>query len=216
MKNIVTIGIILMLAFTAGFTSAQKSYIIKYEITYDMPGMDASMKAQLPSEMIMYIKGNKMMQETKSSMGSQSAIYDGDAKTSIVLIDMMGQQFAIKIGKEELEKKLAEVPKVTIDQVNETKKIAGYNCKKAEITEGDNTYAVFYTEELGVGDINWATEYKDLKGVMMEYSASQQEMTMKFTAVEVKEQKIKDKQFTVPSGYEELTPEEAKKKFGGE
>ncbi|HBX49643.1 MAG: hypothetical protein A2275_11425 [Bacteroidetes bacterium RIFOXYA12_FULL_35_11] len=207
---------IVLLTFTLSFSFAQKSYVIKYEMVYDAPGLDAAMKAQLPSEMTMYIKGNKMMQESKSSMGTQSAIYDGDTKSSIVLIDMMGQQLAIKVGKEEIEKQLTEMPKVTVDLFDETKKIAGYTCKKAEITEGDNTFTVFYTSDLGVSDINWATEFKDIKGVMMEYSTSQQEMTVKFTAKEVKEQKIKDKQFTIPSGYKELTPEEAKKMFGGE
>ncbi|MBI5217455.1 MAG: DUF4412 domain-containing protein [Bacteroidia bacterium] len=210
-----------------GTTHAQKAGktfmgTITYDITYDAPGIDATMKAQLPSDMMMYVKGNKMAQETKSAMYTQTVIMDGDTKSSIMLIDVPSQnmQNAIKISKEDIEKKMKEEKPVKVEVMNETKKIAGYNCKKAEITEGDNTVTVYFTEELNIGDINWATQYKDIKGMMMEYSMTESmnglDVTMKFTVKEIKETKVKDNKFGIPSGYKELTKEEAKKMFGGE
>lgn len=226
MKTIKFIALAFVMIATIASVSAQKGKgfagTITYEITYDTPGLDASMKAQMPSEMTLYLKGNKMAQETKSAMFSQCVIVDSDSKTSIMLMDIpaMNKQVAMKISKEDMDKQLNEQPKVKVDLIDETKKIAGYNCKKAEVTSGDNTITIYYTTEIGGDNMNWATQFKDIKGLLMEYSITENsqgmDITMKFTAKEVKEGKVKDSKFSIPSGYQELTKEEAKKMFGGE
>lgn len=207
---------ILSLVCTESFAQKGKVFMgtITFDITYD-GNLEPAVKAQLPSDAVYYIKGNKVFQESKTSMGTQSVIIDGDTKTSLILFDMMGQQLAIKISKEDIEKQLKEVPTAKVEFFEETKKIAGYNCKKVEITEADNTTTAYFSTELNCLDINWATPYKDIKGVLLEYTTTAQGITMKYTAREVKETKVKDNKFTVPVGYKEMTPDEAKKMFGG-
>lgn len=218
MKSTVSVIVILILALVSTGSYAQKTKVfmgtITFEITYD-GNLEPAVKAKLPSDVTYYIKGNKVMQESKSSMGSQSAIIDGDAKTQLILIDMMGQQLAIKVSAEDVDKQLKETPAAKVEFFEETKKIAGYNCKKVEITEGDNTTTAYFTTELNCSDINWASPYKEIKGVLLEYSTTMQGITAKYTAKEVKETKVKDSKFTIPVGYKELTPDEAKKMFGG-
>lgn len=212
----VIVFFILSLICTGSFAQKGKAFMgtITYEVIYD-GNLEPAVKAQLPSDAVFYIKGNKVLQESKSSMGTQSVVIDGDSKTNLILIDMMGQQLAIKVPKEDVEKQLKEVPVAKVEFFEETKKIAGYNCKKVEITEGDNTTTAYYSTDFNCPEINWATPYKDIKGVLLEYSTSQQGITAKYTAKEVKETKVKDNKFTVPVGFKELTPDEAKKMFGG-
>lgn len=207
---------ILSLVCNTGFAQKEKVFMgtITFDITYD-GNLEPAVKAQLPSDAVYYIKGKKVLQESKTSMGTQSVILDGDAKTNLILIDMMGQQLAIKVSKEDIEKQLKEVPAAKVEFFEETKKIAGYTCKKVEITESDNTTTAYYTTDFNYPDFNWATPYKDIKGVLLEYTTTAQGITMKYTAREVKETKVKDNKFTVPVGYKELTPDEAKKMFGG-
>lgn len=196
--------------------SSQKTFMgtITYDIIYDS-NIEPAMKAQLPTEQVYYIKGGKVLQETKSSMGTQSSFIDSETGTGFALIDMMGQQIVIKMTKADIEKQQKEEPKVKIEMIDETKTIAGHKCKKAEITESDNTLTLYYATDMNCPDINWGSQYKEIKGPLLEYSISQQGISMKFTAKEVKETKVKDSKFSVPPGFKEMTPDELKKMFGG-
>ncbi len=214
-KSIVFLSFILAL-ISYQTAVAQKTFMgtIIFDITYDS-NVEPAMKAQLPSEQTYYIKGSKVMQESKTSMGTQSACMDSEAGTGFVLIDMMGQQMAIKMSKADIEKQQKEEPKMKIDFIDETKTIAGHKCKKAEVTESDNTLTFYYATDMNCPEINWGSQYKDIKGPILEYSVSMQGINAKYAAREIKETKVKDNKFTIPVGFKELTPEEAKKMFGG-
>jgi hypothetical protein len=52
---------------------------------------------------------------------------------------------------------------------------------------------------------------------MMEYEKmAGMDITLKYTVSEVKKGKISDKIFMLPADYKELSPEDAKKMFGGD
>jgi GLPGLI family protein len=180
--------------------------------------VDASVSAQLPTEVLMYFKGSKIRMEQKTPMGSAIIIGDFSTKEQVVLIDMMGQKMALKSTKEETEKAQAEIPQGTLAMGTETKQIAGFNCKKGDFTQDGKTASVFITEELDIPNSNWQTQFKDVPGVMLEYTqiAGQEgEIKMLITAKEVKKEKVKDAMFTIPTGYQEMSMAEFKKMFGG-
>ncbi len=180
--------------------------------------IDASVSAQLPTEIQMYFKGNKTRMEQKTPMGSAIIIGDISTKEQVVLIDMMGQKMALKSTKEETEKSQAEIPQGTITLGTETKQIAGYNCKKADFTQDGKTATIFIADELDIPNSNWQTQFKDVQGVMLEYTqvAGQEgDIKMLITAKEVKKEKVKDVMFTVPTDYKEMSMAEFKKMFGG-
>jgi GLPGLI family protein len=191
--------------------------VVTYTLSTEGRELDAQEKAQMPTEMKIFYKGNKTRMEQLTAMGNFVTISDGDDKTNMVLLDLMGQKIVLKSTKEDLEKTLKEAPETKINVTTETKTIAGYNCKKAEVIQGEKTNYVYFTDEIKVADPNWNTQYKDIKGIMMEYSQPTQDeqLTLKLTVKEVKKQKIKPDMFTVPEGYTEMKPEELKSLFGG-
>lgn len=180
--------------------------------------LDASVSAQLPTAVQMYFKGNKTRMEQKTPMGSAIIIGDISTKEQVVLLDMMGQKMALKSTKEETEKGQAEIPAGTLTMGTETKQIAGYNCKKADFVQDGKTVAIYVTEELDIPNSNWQTQFKDVKGVMLEYTqitGEEGEIKMLITASEVKKEKVKDSMFSIPTGYQEMSMAEFKKMFGG-
>ena len=69
---------------------------------------------------------------------------------------------------------------------------------------------------MGVGDKNFDDNlFKDVKGTLMEFEKKANNLTIKEVVTKVKKQKISEKEFMVPEGYEEMTLEQLKSMFGG-
>ena len=65
-------------------------------------------------------------------------ITDYTEKSSVSLINMMGQKYAIKQTTAEIEKENTAAGTTTVELSDETKVIAGYTCKKAVVTVNDD------------------------------------------------------------------------------
>ena len=215
-KSIKTFVILMAISFTfCNASFAQKKFrgIINYTIAYSGT-IDVATAAQQPKTMILSIYDNKQKMNIPLGPVNIDIITDGDAKTQITLLDIMGEKKYYKMTKEELEKKISESPAPEIKYSDETKTIAGYVCKKAEYIEKNDdgtttTTIVYYTEELGGDALNYGGQFNKLKGVPLEYVQTNGEgIVTTFTASEVKKGKVKDTDFLIPSDYVELTPEE--------
>ena len=153
----------LMFAFT-GTSSAQKKKdfkgIITFEITYGGK-IEAAQLAQLPKTSVMKIFGNKTRVDISQGPANITQIADGDTKSTLMLLDVMGQKFAIKQTKQQIEDELKDQPAPIIKYIDETKEIAGYKVKKAEILtiskdNKDTTKVIcWYTEDIGSQDMNF-------------------------------------------------------------
>lgn len=105
---------------------------------------------------------------------------------------------------------------VTLKETKETKKIAGYNCKKVIATMVNDPSVVFdiyYTDELGGDSINYLSPYREVKGMLMQYRLKKLGLEMCFTAKTVKDEEIKDENFIVPAYYKIVTRAEMEKLF---
>ncbi|OFX45216.1 MAG: hypothetical protein A2046_05210 [Bacteroidetes bacterium GWA2_30_7] len=214
--------LILSLALIINFNnlSAQKSTDFQGTVTYNVAvegELDAMTKAQIPTEMTQTYKGNKVRTEQKSSMGSTIIITDNETKITTILLDMMGNKMAITQTKEDADKALQEMPEVKVTNSEETKTIAGYNCKKATVEmtgEEKSVLDVYYTNEIIVNNPNSLSFFKDIKGVLLEYTQSAGEIKMKFTAKKVKKAKVKKSIYKIPEGYQQLTQEQFRSMLG--
>ena len=148
-------------------------------------------------------------------MASISDMEDG---STIVLIDAMGMKVAVNQSKEEIEANIEEagLEDPEINFIEETKEIAGYTCKKAEVTSGEDMIEVYYTNEINVPKgMNDNNGFKGIEGVLMEYSVVQEGMVMIMTVKEVKKGKVNKGMFLIPDDYEIKTAEELGGMFGG-
>jgi GLPGLI family protein len=203
--------------------NAQKEFEgqIKYAITYEGMGLNESMKSILPEEMIFILKENKSRSELITGMGDQINIFDGNTKTSINLMDIIGQKIAIRKTIKDLDLDRKKYQELKVDFKDETKEIAGYACKKATIKvnatdfNGESSFNVYYTEDLGNTGINYGDPlFNQINGVMLEYEIKARGLMMRFSASEIKSEAISDDTFSIPEDYKEMTRDELKRLFG--
>ena len=177
---------------------------ITYEITYSGKELEPAQKAQMPTIMTAKILGKKSKKILMGPM-SQTIILDAESKTGIMMIDAMGNKMHFKLNKEELKKITELKSEYLFKHLEETKEIAGYNCKKVEVTKKDEdseetTYAIYYSKEIGSKDLNFASEYKEIDGAMLEYQETDsQGIISTYTATNVKKGKIKNIDFLIHS-----------------
>ncbi len=217
MKKIVssTLVILVLLGAFSINASAQKKFkgVINYTIAYSGT-IDAATAAQQPKLMVLSIYENLQKMNIPLGPVNIDIITNGDAKTQVTLLDIMGDKKYYKMTSEEIEAKIKEKPAPEIKYSDETKTIAGYVCKKAEYIEKDedgkvSNAVIYYTEELGGEALNYGGQFNKLKGVPLEYVVTTADgIITTFSATEVKKGKVKDTDFLIPSDYVELTAEE--------
>jgi len=95
-----------------------------------------------------------------------------------------------------------------IELTDETKEIAGYNCKKANITWKGNKFEIFYTDEISIEDPNWNNPFPEIEGILLEYQYEMFEIKTRVTATKVSKEEVPDSEFEIPEGYEKVSKKE--------
>ena len=207
--------------------NAQKKAAFEGTVTYDLSFEGSG----LPKEALDMMKGAQMITSIKPEhrrvdmvmpMQSTSSIVDMKAKNIVTLMDIMGTKYLIRTSEADLKKEEDKTAAPVIRYVDETKEIAGYKCKKAEVvTKGadgkEETSVVYYTEEIPASEFK--ATIKGLKGFPLEYTIFQGGVKMTFTAKTISKEAIADSKFEIPKeGYKETTMEGLQKemsKMGG-
>jgi len=194
--------------------------VITFKITYPDSKFSESQMAMFPKLLTVSIKGMKSRTELQMSGMNTVEITDYDTKSKVSLLNMMGQKYAIKQSTAEILKELEKEGTPTVELSNETKMIAGYTCKKAIVTVNNDgiktVFEAYYSSELGSKVSNFDNPiYKDIDGVLLEFTVQNKNMNMKLTATSVEKKNIPAKEFEIPSDYVQTTQEELKSKFGG-
>lgn len=224
MRKVLVICAILMLAVFVSNNNVMSGKpfegVITYKITYPDSKFSESQLAMFPKLLTVSVKGSKSRTDLSMSGMNSVEITDYTDKTSVSLLNMMGQKYAIKKTTAEIESEMSSQGNVTLEETTETKSIAGYLCKKVVVTVNDDgiksTYEAWYTSELGSKLANFSNPlYKDIDGALLEFLMKNQEVSMKFTATSVEKKSLAAKDFEIPTDYTLTTTEELKSKFGG-
>lgn len=216
MKKLITAVAIFMCAFTYAQQEGSITYLMAME---GVPPEQAAMMGDMETKI--FYKDKKSLTEMSSMMMSYKTLNDENG--SLILMDQMGNKFFTRVSKAEMDKN-AEVNKdkePKIEYLNETKSIAGFECKKAIVTstgkEGEVKMDVWYSEKVpyvsqGGGGRRGGEMFKGLKGMPMEFTIKQGPMNIKMTAKEVSFDKVPDSKFVLTTeGYTEKKMDELKK-----
>lgn len=137
----------------------------------------------------------------------------------IMMGGMMGNK-AVLTNSTEMNVDDTDYPESTVTLKKDKKKILGYKCKKAIITDEDgNEMEYWYTTKIPTITTEKNSAISKLPGLPLEYSLDRDGMLMVFTATEVlktldADTKTEKLSFAIPEGYEEMTYEEFSS-FGG-
>ena len=107
---------------------------IDFELKYE--GLDPAQETQMPKTISMVFKDHKSKTVLDLGMYAMNTITDGDNEFILIYLDIMGQKYAYKQLKSEIDEKTKDADKPDVKLIDETKQIAG-PCKKAEITSVD-------------------------------------------------------------------------------
>ncbi|MCK9202826.1 MAG: DUF4412 domain-containing protein [Bacteroidales bacterium] len=222
-KTFVIFSVIFLAFYSFTFTTqGAKPFegIITFKITYPDNKFSESQMAMFPKVLTVSIRGLKSRTDMQIGGINTVEITDYESKSKVSLLNMMGQKYAIKQTTADIEKDLSKGGVTTVELSGETKIIAGYTCKKAIVTVNDDgiktKFEVFYSSELGSKLSNFDNPvYKDIDGVLLEFSVQNQNVNMKFTASSVDKKNVPAKDFEIPSDYVLTTKDELKTKFGG-
>jgi hypothetical protein len=216
------ITLLLLSAFAVIATSFTGTIPFEGKIVYSidisgdkMPPEAKSMMAGSTSTV--YIKGTKTRSDISMGPQTTSSIFDAQTHTSVMLMEMMGNKYKIKNDPAKKDEKKSDVK---VNVTTETKTIAGFLCKKAEVTVTDQKGSshmtnIWFTEQIAnhmnTSDDRGA-QFKDIKGMPLEYEVqSPNGMSMKMIATSVSKETVADSKFEIPADYKETTMEDMQK-----
>ena len=184
--------------------------IIDYEVSYPSISPDDMLAGLMPSAMSMKFKNNRFNAELSAGMGmfKTNFISNSNEHNLINSVKLINKKYATKLDKEAVSKMNEKYSHFYISKLDETKEIAGYKCKKALVVFDDvanESFYVYYTDEINIKDPNWSNIFKDISGVLLEYQMERYGIMMKFTAKSVTKAKVEDSEFQLSSDYENLT-----------
>jgi hypothetical protein len=215
------IALLSILSTTYSFAQTTKRQIVSGKIIFDISYPDSQFDSQtlaaLPTESVMYFKNNMVKVDVSMVMGKTSVISDNNSGEGTMLMDMMGNKWAVKMNKEDVAKNRSIEGKPKVENTKESKAIAGYTCYKSIVTintdDGPKSFDAWFTNDLKVKN-SFANQIEGINGFMMEFLAIQNGMSMKMSARSVEPMEIADSEFKIPSGYEVKTMEDLQKMGG--
>jgi hypothetical protein len=161
-----------------------------------------------------YMKGHLSRVDIDFKAVHYSYLINSKEESVVTLIDNHGDKYLIRAGKEEYTKELKEYAQVHFKDVNETKQIAGYNCKKAigKMPDGQ-TFEVYYTTDLLPENKQYNRRFVNLKGIPLQFEIiNKNGSRMNVVATKVDLYAIPGSYFDAPkTGYKEISREELQK-----
>ena len=224
-----TIIILIFLSFwscdSGIFSGKLKEGVINYKIEYLDDENEKPIISMLPTEMTIKFKKGYSIQEVEGWMGifRMAGIrhIKDDTKTALLKILADKYLYSIKGGQDAFGFDPMKDKKIVYSK--ETKLIAGYKCKKANVTiknkKGDEQkMLVYYTEELKAP---YPDEDFDIGGIVLQTEIllgdedDDEALTQITTAIEVKKGKVKKKEYAIPAGATKIEKEKFMQMLGG-
>jgi len=183
-----------------------KEGIITYQVNYLPNEKDNPIVTLLPSTVDLKFKENNISLFSQGYLGFFSTRYISCYKgeQSHLLFKVLNNRFDYTFCRKEIAFIYKNHQDTRIEYCDSVKIIAGYDCKMAIIHYPDpqvEEIKVFYTHEISLKDPNRNTPFKDLKGVLLEFETTINNIDAQFVAVKVSEEKVNDTEFTVPDNY---------------
>ncbi|WP_126974092.1 hypothetical protein [Gynurincola endophyticus] len=160
-----------------------------------------------------YIKGNMSRQDMVSALYSSSTIHNAKNNTAVLLKEVSGQKILIRLDSNNLKEKNKHLQGIRFEYINESKVIAGYQCKKATATLADgSSFTVFYTNEIVPDNKEYDQYFTQLNGLPLEYELVKGTLKIKFVVSSINLSPIPASKFEIPSsGYREMQYEESRR-----
>jgi len=195
-------SLLLLLVFTSAEANAQsiKKGEVNYQIEFE--GLDELTSSYLEGSMMNLTFNKKHSKVTLNMAGlaKNTTIINLKKIKAVMLLDAMDEKMMFRMNEEELAEHWVE--DYSIQRLDEVLTIAGEECRKYQLATDVGTCEMCLTQAIDF-DARYNTQFTKLNGFPLQYEYELNGMVMKLTAVEVVNRKVKNKEFVIPSGYEE-------------
>jgi GLPGLI family protein len=189
--------------------SNQPEGIIEYDVTY-VTNQSSMPTNLLPRKIILKFKANKNVTSIEGFMGmfSLSNIADLRKHFNVTLLKVMDKKFCYPGERNEAPFFFDNLSNIQISYTDETKIIAGFNCKRAIVSFSDtlhHPFDIYYTHDLPIKDPNKLTPFSSIDGVLMAFNIRLSNIEMRVVASKYKPIKIDNRVFEVPDDYKKVS-----------
>lgn len=190
--------------------------IIEYKATPINPKSSLSM--MFPDKMTVKFRNDYTLAELDAGVGAMHIAFlsDPNKKTFTNMVSFLDKKAAV-LDSSAIRIRNYYLSDYSVTETKETKKIAGYTCKKAILKFADKSpdMEVWYTNELQVNRPNWSNAFYKIDGVLMDYRLRKFGLELHFTAKSVMPAKIDSTVFTVPAEYKMISEDELDQSLQG-
>lgn len=173
---------------------------IVYAIQGDA-GAGESAETLRSSTKTIYIRGNDSRVDLVSPSFTQSLIYNKSKGIAVILRDFGNNHFMTKMTPEKLQQENRKYEGMIVSLGEDSRRILGYDCKKAEIKLKDGSvYSLYYTVAIGPSVRDFEYQFKDIPGFVLQYElqdAKGQKIT--YVATKVDLNPVPTSRFDIPT-----------------
>lgn len=184
---------------------------IRFDIGYPNPPEDPFIQSTLPDSIIYYFKDNLVRTEVNLAKGNIQLNYIANSKEKS-LKESMKVYFTkskYNYNQFDIEEYLDKYPKYQITETGNTKVIAGYTCKEAQVLDKKgSSFYIYYTSEFNANKPNWFTPFPQIDGIVLEYQMIQYNFLMHAKASKIEMMVSDSLSFKYSSDFNEITKEE--------
>jgi GLPGLI family protein len=210
MKNVL---VVFTLIYMLNPTIAQTRIVAECTVNYSIYINDA-LKADnetiallKSSSKTVYIKGNDSRVDLTSPSFSQTMIYNKSTGTAVILREMGANKFITKLDEKKWIAQNSKYSNLNITYTSETKKILGYDCKKAILQlQNGNSFTVYYAPNIIPSVTEYEYQFKIIPGCVLEYETREgDKQNIVYTATKISFNPVQAAKFDIPtSGYRML------------
>lgn len=181
---------------------------IEYKMQYMGDSLEQFVQAFLPRRMKLIFKDNNTKNHISDATGLFSFTHIKNQKEGIqaVLMNIMKDKYKYVAPLGEESAFFKDRPDMRINHKEDTKRIAGYSCRKAKIVypageKGTKHFNIYYTDQIDIKGFTRHTPFQPINGVLMEFQLELYQMPFRLIATKVEREKIPDGAFTIPQNY---------------
>lgn len=190
-------------------STAQQRVIAECTIEYKVSAVnsdDADLQTSLQSTVqTVYIKGNNCRIDLISPSFKQMTFFDKSTGEAVILREFGNNKFISKLNNSDWLAANKNYEDAAVSLIDETKKILGYDCKKAVLKlKNGSLLTIYYVPTLIPSVKEFQYEFKDVPGLVLDYEAADQKQnTIHYTATKLNFNPVPAQAINIPStaGY---------------
>ncbi len=214
MKPFIKILASILFSVTVFNAFAQKQFTegsIQYKISIESGKTETPVVNSLNgAELTLYLKPTASRSEMKSSLGTESTVFDSRSGSGFILKEYSGQKLMISMNENNWFQKNRMYENMNFSIEEGTIAVAGYQCKKATAVLPDGkVFIVYYDPGILITNKKYNNAFSKLPGLPVQYELQSGNLNFRYTIIKVGYDAVPLSKFEAPkSGFRVMTYDE--------